>query len=439
MQVDIFQSFQFKLIMAFLAGSIIGLERQFTKGIKESETSIVEGPGVRSFGLLSLLGAATVILEQTYGIVFLTVIGFIGVLIWISLFLAYNMIVRSELNLTTALAAILAYVLGLFVGVGELYWAIVISVFITMILSIKHKVIEFLKALEYKEISSALQIAILTLLILPIVPPIVILEAINLRIFIVFLIFVLAVEFLGYIAVRHLGERKGLVAFAWLGALVHSEATTVEVTRMYNKLKPKLTSEIASMAILIVDTTLILRSFLFLSFLTYNMPEVIILFLLSIVLSTVFGSLLAYFKFKKQEVIVFEKSRLLTSPLSYKSAIKMATVLFIISTIVVFFQRISYELTLVAVFMGGLFSVTGTELAVASMLLAGRIDILDAIFFLNLALCAGIANKLLYIKLARGDRWIIVKVTAYTIILISLIALSYVFISIPFFNAFYSQ
>ncbi len=276
--------------------------------------------------------------------------------------------------------------------------------------------------------------AILALLILPIIPPIIILEAINLRIFLVFLIFVLAVEFLGYIAVRHLGEKKGLVAFAWLGALVHSETTTVEITRMYNKLKPKLTAEMASMAILIVDTTLILRSVLFLSFLVFNIPEMIMMFLLSVALSIVFGIALAYIKFKKQEAIIFEKSKLLTSPLSYSSAIKMATILFVISLLVVFFQKISYELTLVMVFVGGLFSVTGAELAIASMLIANKIDILGAIFLLNLALCAGIVNKVLYIKLAGGDKWILIKVIAYTVILVSLIALSYIFISTPIFN-----
>ncbi|MEX0568004.1 MAG: DUF4010 domain-containing protein [Candidatus Njordarchaeota archaeon] len=431
--IDLFQSFQFKLIIAFIVGSIIGLERQFTKEIKEAETPI-EGPGVRSFGLLSLLGAATIILEQGYHVAFLTIIGFVGVLIWVSLFLVYNIVTRNELNLTTSLAAILAYILGLFVGVGEFYWAIIISVFITAILSMKHKVVELLRALEYREISSALQIAILALLILPIIPPIIILEAINLRIFLVFLIFVLAVEFLGYIAVRHLGEKKGLVAFAWLGALVHSETTTVEITRMYNKLKPKLTAEMASMAILIVDTTLILRSVLFLSFLVFNIPEMIMMFLLSVALSIVFGIALAYIKFKKQEAIIFEKSKLLTSPLSYSSAIKMATILFVISLLVVFFQKISYELTLVMVFVGGLFSVTGAELAIASMLIANKIDILGAIFLLNLALCAGIVNKVLYIKLAGGDKWILIKVIAYTVILVSLIALSYIFISTPIFN-----
>jgi len=79
----------------------------------------------------------------------------------------------------------------------------------------------------------------------------------------------------------------------------------------------------------------------------------------------------------------------------------------------------------VAAFLGGLFSVTGVELAIASMLLANKISLLDALLSLNIALCAGITNKILYVKIAGGDRWLVLKVAAFTVILIVLIILSY--------------
>lgn len=433
MEPSVLGSFQFKLIVAFVVGSIIGLERQFAKERREDEV-LGEGPGVRSFGLISLMGSAAAVLELDYGITYLVVISFLSILMIIGIFLYYNIATKKELSLTTSIAAILAYILGVFVGIGELYWAIVISVFITAILSIKHKILAFLKSLEYREITSALQIAILALLILPIVPPIIIMEAINLQVFVVFLVFVLLVEFMGYIAVRHLGERKGLIAFAWFGALVHSESTTMEITRMYNKLKPKLPSELISIAILIVDASLMLRSLLFISVLVYSSPLIIILFGLSILLSVVFCVGYAYRKFKRQPVVVFEKSKLLTSPLSYSSAVKFASILFILSVVIVFLRRLSIELVLFAAFLGGLFSVTGVELAIASMLLAGKLSLLEALLALNIAMCAGLSNKILYVKIAGGDRWLLLRVVLYTVAIIMMIIVSYftILLFLPF-------
>ncbi len=428
---DVLESFQFKLIMAFIAGSIIGLERQFTKERME-ERHPIEGPGVRSFGLISLLGGASIILERTYGVKYIVVISFLAVLLVVGAFLVYNMFVRNTLNFTTAIVAILAFILGVFAGVGEFYWAIVISVFITAILAVKHKVIALLQSLEYREITSALEIAILALLILPIVPPIMLLGIVNLQVFLIFLIFVLSVEFMGYLAVRHLGEKRGLIAFAWLGALVHSESTTMEITRLYNKLKPKISSELASTAILLVDTVLILRSILFLMVLALGAPDIIVLFTSSMMPSVIVGLSVSYFTFRRQPVIVFERKRLLASPLSYSSAIKFALVLFTLTVIIVKLQAFGGHIVLLATFIGGFVSVAGVELAIASMLMMNRIDLVNALLLLNVAICAGLSNKLFYVKVAGGDKWLFLRVLMFTIVLTVLIIVSYLVILIFF-------
>lgn len=415
---QLFSIFQVKLILAFVVGAIIGLERQFTKELKEEGR---EGPGVRSFGLLSLMGASTVILEDVYGIKNMVLMGFLGVLTIVVVYLIFYIYTREELNLTTSIAVFLAFLLGVFVGAGEFYWALIISVFITAILSIKQKITKILLSLEYREITSALTIGIIGLIVLPVIPQIYILGTISLQIFFVFLLFVLVIQFLGYVAVKHLGEEKGIVALAWLGAVVHSESTTAEIAHLYRKLKPTFSAEEAATTVLMIDTSLILRSTLFLAVLSVGNILLFIFFTLTVLFAILFGVSYSYWKYKKIFEIKHEHEEILKSPLSFSKAAKFAFVLFIISILIVLLQSISSELALLAAFIGGFYSVSAVELAAASMFLTNQLTLKDSLLILIVGLCAGIINKPIYVKLGGGDNRLLIHVVLYTAILIALI------------------
>lgn len=427
-------SIQVKLILAFIVGAIIGLERQFAKEVITEKGG--EGPGVRSFGLVSLLGASVVILENVYQVLFMVIFGFLAVLVFTYVYLMYRIKYMEDLNLTTSIAFILAFILGIFVGVGEFDWALIISVFITAVLSIKHKVMEILRSLEYGEITSALQIAIIALVFIPIIPPIKIMDVLELRMFFVFLLFVLIVEFIGYVAMRHLGEQKGILALAWFGAFVHSESTTMEIVRIYKKVGKLFPFNAFQVSFELILLSLIVRSIIFLTFLLLGQYLLLIVFIVVLSPSILFGVLYVFLRIRRYMHLKMPKEKILSSPLSYSSAIKFALVLFLSSFFVVLVRSltynigaISYELTLIATFLSGFFSVSGIELAVASLYIAKQVTLAEALELLVVGLIAGILNKPFYTKLAGGAKEVVLNVVILVATQIALILFAHFLIT----------
>ncbi len=421
MWASIFGTIQFKLIVAFIVGSIIGLERQFTK-TRETGSDI---PGVRTFGLISLLGAAATIIEFEFGISYVIIASFLAVLLWTMLFLLYDIFIRKEIYETTAIAVFLAYMLGIFVGIGMFYWAIILSVFITAILSSKHVVKGILASLEYKEITSALTIGLLALVILPIIPPVRILGILDLQLYFIFLIFILMIQFSGYMIIKYLGMRKGFVMFASIGALVHSEATTVEVTRIYNKFKSKISVAFTTTAIIAIIMTLILRTLLYLIVLAFMMPTIIYLYTIVVAPSIMMGTINLFFRLRRYNIPTEEKIEIIKNPLSYGEATKFSLILFIVSIALILIETLSPQYSLLVAFASGFYSVSGVELAVISLLLAGKISISMGLLLLIAALTAGIINKVIYVKYGGGDRNLIIRVLIHIIGFIVVLFASY--------------
>lgn len=418
---SIFETIQFKLIVAFIVGSIIGLERQFTK-TRETESDI---PGVRTFGLISLLGAAATIIEFEFGIPYVIIVSFLAVLLWTMLFLLYDIFVRKEIYETTAIAVFLAYVLGIFVGIGMFYWAIILSVFITAILSSKHVVKGILASLEYKEITSALTIGLLALVILPIIPPVRILGILDLQLYFIFLIFILMIQFSGYMIIKYLGMRKGFVMFASIGALVHSEATTVEVTRIYNKFKSKISVAFTTTAIIAIIMTLILRTLLYLIVLAFMMPTIIYLYAIVVAPSIMIGTIYLFFRLRRYNIPTEGKIEIIKNPLSYREATKFSLILFIVSIALILIETLSPQYSLLVAFASGFYSVSGVELAVISLLLAEKISTETGLLLLIAALTAGIINKVIYVKYGGGDRNLIIRVLIHIISFVVVLFASY--------------
>ncbi|MCR8455897.1 MAG: DUF4010 domain-containing protein [Candidatus Korarchaeota archaeon] len=419
---SIAETIQFKLVVAFIVGSIIGLERQFVKSHGPEE----DVPGVRTFGLISLLGAAATTIEREFGIQYLVLISFGAVLIWSVVLLLYQVTVKKDIHETTAIAAFLSYMLGVIVGLGMFYWAIVLSVFITAVLSSKYAVKSILASLEYKELTSALTIGLLALVVLPIIPPVLIFGVLNIQLYFIFLVFILVVQFLSYVIIRHLGMRKGFVLFASAGAFVHSEATTVEIARIYNKFKANMDISSAVTAIVAVIITLIVRTLLYLVVLAFMTPAIVYLFTITALPAIAVGIINLAFRLRKYRIqIVEERTAVLKNPLSYSSAAKFALILFGVSVAVVIANMFGREYSVLVAFLSGFYTVSGVELAIVSLLSAGEIEMEYALLVIITALTAGILNKIIYVKYGGGERSLIVRVAIYVVLFIAMLFVGY--------------
>ncbi|MBI3783362.1 MAG: MgtC/SapB family protein [Deltaproteobacteria bacterium] len=216
-----------RLLVALLVGFLVGLDRERSQLRKRRRPFA----GVRTFPLIALAGAVPMLVEDRVGPALL-VIAFlaVGAVTVISYVRSSS---SGHVGATTEMAAIATFLLGVLAGAGELQVAGAAGVAMAVLLVAKPRLEAFSRALTADELASALELAVITVIVLPLVPntgygP---WEALNpFQIWLV-VVLVSTLSFAGFVTVRLLGERRGLLLAGVVGALVSSTAVTVAMAR----------------------------------------------------------------------------------------------------------------------------------------------------------------------------------------------------------------
>lgn len=218
----------YALSLSFLTslavGLLIGLERERHREAKA---------GVRTFALIALLGTLCAMLSEVTGSQWLLVGGMLastgGVLA------AYQAapISTPDQGTTTVMAAALTFCLGAAVWHGYSGIVIAMAIVVTALLHYKTQLEGFSVKLTSTDMASLLQFAVLSLVILPVVPnqgfgPYGALNPYHLWMMVVL---ISAVSLAGYIAWRLLGGKGPVLLLGALGGLVSSTATTLVYSR----------------------------------------------------------------------------------------------------------------------------------------------------------------------------------------------------------------
>jgi len=156
-----------KLVVSLALGLFLGLEREWSQ----------KDAGIRTFALVSVLGTAFTVYDRTAGAgadgAFLPVASAVGVVFVTMLAggLVYGGIVSDEgKNLTTAVGLLVAYAVGLLVGVGETVPATVVAVTSSLLLVLKRELHGFAWGLSREELRSVTEFAILAFVVYPLLP-----------------------------------------------------------------------------------------------------------------------------------------------------------------------------------------------------------------------------------------------------------------------------
>jgi uncharacterized membrane protein (DUF4010 family) len=214
-----------RLLVALLIGILVGLERERAEARKERPLFA----GVRTFPLIALAGAIPMLLPSPAGVALLvtTSIG-IGVVAIVSY-------VRSsgdgKIGATTEITALATFLLGALAGVGQLAVAGAAGVAVAVLLAAKPPLERFSKALTTEEVSAVLELAVITVIVLPLLPnraygP---WDALNPREIWVVVVLVSGLSFIGFVAMRALGARRGMAVTGAVGGLVSSTAVTISM------------------------------------------------------------------------------------------------------------------------------------------------------------------------------------------------------------------
>lgn len=219
-----------RLALALGVGFLVGIERGW-KQRDEAEGERVAG--LRTFALCGLLGGLAGLMLPLAGPVYLAVL----TLAFAGSFAAFQFRDPDTVSVTSTVAGLIVFALGVYAMLGDATVVAAVAVAVTAILAFKQSLHAWLRALSWPEIRSAILILAASFIALPLLPDRAIdpYGAINPRSLWLLTILVASATFGGYIALKMLGPKAGLLVTALAGAIVSSTAVTVDLARRARK------------------------------------------------------------------------------------------------------------------------------------------------------------------------------------------------------------
>jgi uncharacterized membrane protein (DUF4010 family) len=226
------QSLLSRFAVALGIGLLIGLERGWHTRKMQSGA---RAAGIRTFAVSSLLGAVAAALSQVAetGAGFVLGAGFAAFAAVIAIFCREENRATGHFSATTAIAAILTFALGAYSLIGDMRVAAAVAVVTAGILAAREEIHGWVARITWPELRSAVVLLAMTFIVLPIVPDKAIgpFGGVNPRDIWLIAIVLAGVSFVGYVGVRVLGARQGILVAGAAGGLASSTAVTITNAR----------------------------------------------------------------------------------------------------------------------------------------------------------------------------------------------------------------
>ncbi|MCX7097399.1 MAG: MgtC/SapB family protein [Methylococcales bacterium] len=275
---------------ALAIGLLIGLERGWrTRNLDEG----MRVAGLRTYGMIGLLGGLAGILSQQAGGY---VMGVVFLSLSLVLLLAYSKSVDkfADFSITSVIAALITFSLGALASYGHITLASASAVVITSLLGFKPLLHSWLKKLAQEELNATLKLLLISVVVLPILPnesygP---WNAFNPYHIWWMVVLIASISYLGYFAIRLVGNQHGPVLTGALGGLVSSTAVTLNLSKLSN-LRPDMDNVLAA-GILTACATMFARTLLLASLINPHLFRVLLPALLVMALTTYLAAFLLW-------------------------------------------------------------------------------------------------------------------------------------------------
>jgi uncharacterized membrane protein (DUF4010 family) len=217
---DILSPFFLSLLVSTGIGLIVGLEREFTATEQEHA-------GIRTFPITAILGCVIAHLSFSYSM-WLAVVSVFAIFIFVGISHYVTNIRAVKSGITTEVALIVVYCLGLMTGFGYYKESLATVAIITTLLSLKGTLQFYIKKITQDELYAFVKFLILALLILPVLPktPIKPIEGLNLFDVGVVVVVISFLNFISYLLMRFVGAGRGILLTAIVGGIYSSTAVT---------------------------------------------------------------------------------------------------------------------------------------------------------------------------------------------------------------------
>ncbi|MBK7094011.1 MAG: MgtC/SapB family protein [Saprospiraceae bacterium] len=233
------------LLLAIIIGGTIGLERE---SIDQSNNNI---GGIRTYALISLTGAISGILALNNYVNFSLIIT-TAIVIIVVIYYFIGATATKNFGISSELSAILTYIIGFLLAVEIIPLEITVAIFVILmfILSIKSMTTQLVEGISRQELQSFISYAIITLVILPILPdtsykvadiPVLpqiftslnidlgkfaTIDIINPRKIWFVVVLITGIDVFGYILGRLVGDKKGFALTSFIAGFISSTSAT---------------------------------------------------------------------------------------------------------------------------------------------------------------------------------------------------------------------
>ncbi len=202
-----------RFALAVAIGLFVGLEREYSGKL-----------GSRTFGLIAVLGCVA-------GITSVQFVWIAMALVLLLIFLVNwrRLAAHDQLATTTSLSLAIVAFCGVLCGMGHLYTPVLASILCATLLAWKRPIHAFTSGLSQQEVRSAILLAVLSGIIMPVLPshPIDPWHLVDPRSNWASVVLIAGIAFVNYILLRMLGPR-GMEITAFFGGLVNSRKVIVE-------------------------------------------------------------------------------------------------------------------------------------------------------------------------------------------------------------------
>ncbi len=219
-----------RLGLALAIGLLVGLER----GWRERDRADgARAAGMRTYAITGLQGGLIAALTQGLDAPSVLIAGFLAFTAVFAWYKIREGIHNSDFSATGVVAGMAVFVLGALAVVGDPRAAAAGGTALATVLAGRELLHSFLRRISWVELRSALVLAVMTAIILPLLPaePIDPWGGFSPRQVWLFTVLTAAISFMGYIAVRVLGTTRGVLIGGLAGAVVSSTAVTVALAR----------------------------------------------------------------------------------------------------------------------------------------------------------------------------------------------------------------
>jgi uncharacterized membrane protein (DUF4010 family) len=375
-------SFWYKISISLLIGLLIGVERESRKKIGAHSFA-----GIRTFPMVSLFGFLSALIASiTEMYVYVSMFLIFGLLISISYYFSAK---EGRPGGTTEISTILVFILGSLVFWDYLLLSVAISVVMLIFLTLKSEFRAFAGKIEQEDFFAAIKFAIITVIVLPLLPDrtYLLLDVFNPRKIWYMVVLIAGISFIGYVLFKLIGSKKGIQILSILGGLASSTALTLSFTSRSKEVEA-LSRNFAA-GIILASTIMFPRVLLIIFVLNTELGNELIL---PVVIFTITGIATSYWLWRKDALTEINEVKL-TNPFKLLFAIKFgllfAVILFISKAAQVYLGN---QGTYFMSFFSGLADVDAISLSITE-LVGNTLSIKVAVYSILLAFLANTIVK----------------------------------------------